>query len=100
MAFGDLQLGQYAALNAYPPTGSGAISSNPFSSGGGQASVWTTQGTGGVQTPPETGKATGANQYQQDINEVGIIGAQKAEGFRNGLGGTNNPDDHKLFMVA
>ncbi len=26
--------------------------------------------------------------------------AQKAQNFQNGLGGTNNPDDHKIFFAA
>ncbi len=52
------------------------------------------------------GMATGANggtKAHQHNPEAGLdqqMLAQKAAGFQNGLGGTNNPDDHKIFFAA
>lgn len=67
---------------------------NPFSGGG----------TGGVDRSVSTGTTKGAEKTgysaQSDINEVGIIGANKRAGFEVGLGGTNNPDDHRLFCFG
>jgi len=65
---------------------------------GGTGSIWTA-GTPGAEGASKTGGAKGAT-YQQDLNEVSQIGANKRAGFENGLGGTNNPDDHKLFLTA
>ncbi|MDO5437638.1 MAG: hypothetical protein Q4F80_05525 [bacterium] len=82
--------------NAYTQGVSAA--SNPYI-GGGQTGGISGNPNAGQISKPEGGIKTGPT-HQQDLNEVSIIGAQKREGFENGLGGTNNPDDHKLFLVA
>lgn len=74
-----------------------AAVSNPYiggSAAGGAGSIFT------PQTGPQAGPKAGGLNAQQGLNEVAMIGASKAEGFQNGLGGTNNPDDHKLFLTA
>lgn len=68
------------------------------SSTGGTGSIW--GGTPEAQGVSKTGGNQGVNSYQKDINEVAMIGANKRANFENGLGGTNNPDDHKLFLTA
>lgn len=68
---------------------------SPYIGGGQTGGV---QGTSGAQGPYGGGKTW--SSYQSDINEVAMIGASKRAGFENGLGGTNNPDDHKLFMAV
>ena len=68
------------------------------SSAGGTGSIW--GGTPEAQGVSKTGGNQGVNSYQKDINEIAMIGANKRAGFENGLGGTNNPDDHKLFLTA
>lgn len=68
------------------------------SSAGGTGSIW--GGTPEAQGVSKTGGNQGVNSYQKDINEVAMIGANKRASFENGLGGTNNPDDHKLFLTA
>lgn len=62
--------------------------------------------TSGVN-PFSTG-ATGASGGAKHVQPTGMqergldpqMLAQKAQNFQNGLGGTNNPDDHKLFFVS
>lgn len=42
------------------------------------------------------GQPLGLQERELDPNML----AQKAQGFQNGLGGTNNPDGHKIFFAA
>ena len=58
---------------------------NPFAAGAAQ----TSGGSGGTQF---IGKEEGGL-------DQGMLAA-KAQGFQNGLGGTNNPDNHKIFYAA
>ncbi len=68
----------------------------------------TTQaGTGGVWgTPapsseiPFAGRPVQTAYAAQGIQDVYDIGVQKAKGFQNGLGGTNDSSGHKLFISA
>lgn len=86
------------ALNGYSPTSAAASVSNPYIGGGksGQVGAGSIFGAQGAQGQPKVG---GINQ-QSELNDVSQIGASKKAGYMNGLGGTNNPDDHKLFMYA
>ena len=51
--------------------------------------------------------ATGTSGGAKHVQPMGMQGhkldpqmlAQKAQNFQNGLGGTNNPDDHKVFVA-
>lgn len=78
------------------------LSINPFAGSIGGASAG---GVSGYQGPVEAGGATGGQKtggsiFQKELDDVSLIGANKRAGFENGLGGTNNPDDHKLFCIA
>ncbi len=42
----------------------------------------------------------GGSVAQKDINEVARIGEAKRDPFKNGLGGTNDPDGHEIFYHA
>ncbi len=42
----------------------------------------------------------GGSVAQKEIGEVARIGEAKRGSFENGLGGTNNPDGHKIFYNA
>lgn len=94
-----MSLNAIGAYNAYQQQSINPTN-NPFIGGGSSqgTSIWGNPQTTGVQTPPQT-PATGTS-YQKEINDVAMIGANKKEGFENGLGGTFNPDDHKLFTYA
>lgn len=47
------------------------------------------------------GQAVGGGSVaQKEIGEVSKIGESKRATFENGLGGTNNPDDHRVFYHA
>ena len=70
------------------------------SSTGGTGSIWTGASAGAEGVSKTGSTKTGASSYQQDLNDVAAIGAEKRAGFENGLGGTNNPDDHQLFLTA
>ncbi|MCD8024553.1 MAG: hypothetical protein LUE64_03365 [Candidatus Gastranaerophilales bacterium] len=78
------------------PFAIGSSYTDPSVIGGGSTygayGAYGTSGTGTTQP-----KTTSAGE---DINEVSMIGASKRAGFENGLGGTNNPDDHKIFYAA
>ena len=94
-----MSLNARGAYNAYQnqqinPT------NNPFIGGGASqgTSIWGSPQTTGVQTPPQTPHTGGS--YQKDINDVAMIGQSKKANFENGLGGTFNPDDHRLFTYA
>lgn len=81
------------AINAYAPAAATTAISNPYiGSGhvGGGASIF---------TPAVQPAFRGANPFAE-VDEVAKIGQNKKEGFMNGLGGTNNPDNHKLFLYA
>ncbi len=55
----------------------------------------------GPQATQTSGKKEQAGMY--GMQERGLdpqMLATKAQGFQNGLGGTNNPDDHKIFFAA
>ena len=58
---------------------------NPFSSG-----------ITGTQGRAEQPRFSGMQERELDPQML----AQKAQNFQNGLGGTNNPDDHKIFFAA
>jgi hypothetical protein len=45
-------------------------------------------------------KTGGGSVAQREIGQVAEIGQAKRDSFENGLGGTNNPDDHKIFYNA
>lgn len=94
-----MSLNAISAYNAYQQQSINPTN-NPFIGGGSSqgTSIWGNPQTTGVQTPPQT-PATGTS-YQKEINDVAMIGANKKQGFENGLGGTFNPDDHKLFTYA
>lgn len=94
-----MSLNAIGAYNAYQQQSINPTN-NPFIGGGSSqgTSIWGNPQTTGVQTPPQT-PATGTS-YQKEINDVAMIGANKKQGFENGLGGTFNPDDHKLFTFA
>ncbi|HIS54653.1 TPA: hypothetical protein IAA82_06845 [Candidatus Galligastranaerophilus gallistercoris] len=94
-----MSLNAIGAYNAYQQQSINPTN-NPFIGGGSSqgTSIWGNPQTTGVQTPPQT-PATGTS-YQKEINDVAMIGANKKQGFENGLGGTFNPDDHKLFTYA
>lgn len=77
-----------AAQNAYQPYNYNIQS--PEISGG---RVGAGQ-TGGTQQPQST------NPFAGEIGEVAQIGAEKRDGYWNGLGGTNDPGDHKIFFAA
>ena len=55
-------------------------------------------GAGNINGSQGTG--TGKVNQQTELNEVAKIGQEKRANFENGLGGTNNPDGHKLFLFA
>ena len=70
---------------------------------------YSTQKVGGVdggRTPQVGGAELGFSggaaipSALREVSEVGVIGAEKKDGFENGLGGTNNPDNHKIFYAA
>ena len=86
-------------FNAYAqnitPTSSAYVGG---SATGGTGSIW--GGTPEAQGVSKTGGTQGTNGYHEDIKEVAMIGANKRSNFENGLGGTNNPDTHKLFLTA
>lgn len=86
------------ALNGYSSSVSAV--SNPYIGGGSSSQVGAGSifGAQGAQTGGQP-KVGGAN-HQSQLNEVSQIGMEKKEGYMNGLGGTNNPDDHKLFLYA
>ncbi len=68
---------------------------NPYIAGG------KVGGNGGeIGQAKGTGAAPKVNPAQAGVNEVANIGMAKKAGFEVGLGGTNNPDDHKLFYAA
>ena len=94
-----MSLNAIGAYNAYQQQSINPTN-NPFIGGGSSqvTSIWGNPQTTGVQTPPQT-PATGTS-YQKEINDVAMIGANKKQGYENGLGGTFNPDDHKLFTYA
>lgn len=94
-----MSLNAIGAYNAYQQQSINPTN-NPFIGGGSSqgTSIWGNPQTTGVQTPPQT-PATGTS-YQKEINDVAMIGANKKQGFENGLGGTFNPDDHRLFTYA
>lgn len=62
--------------------------------------------TSGVN--PFSAGAAGTSGGAKHVQPMGIqereldpqMLAQKAQNFQNGLGGTNNPDDHKIFFAA
>ncbi len=96
-------INNYGALNAYTKAAGG----QPY--GANQNSIFAQNntinpfsfptesiGVSGAKHAPASGKISHAN----DLGEVASIGYNKAQGFYNGLGGTNNPDDHKLFLVG
>ncbi len=58
---------------------------NPFSTGA--------AGTSGTSKHMQP---TGMQERELDPQML----AQKAQNFQNGLGGTNNPDNHKIFFAA
>lgn len=80
------------AINAYTPTAAAAAVQNPYI-GNGQV------GGASIFTPTTQPTFRGGNPFSE-IDEVSKIGQNKREGFMNGLGGTNNPDKHKLFLYA
>ncbi len=73
-------------MNLQKLQGYGSI--NPF---GGSRGI--TQGGG---QPEARIGAAGQDRNKLDPAMLG----QKRENFLNGLGGTNNPDDHKIFFAA
>jgi len=60
--------------------------------------------SGGIQGQPASRQPVDPQSFQgnhyKQLNDVSLIGAQKAAGFQNGLGGTSNPDNHKIFFAA
>ena len=76
----------------------GAVGFNPFDYDPKQL-----QAIGGVGTKG-AGGAGGAQRQQQELNPFQGLDpsmlAQKKAGFEVGLGGTNNPDNHKIFFAA
>ncbi len=58
---------------------------NPFSAG-----------AMGAQGRSEQPKFSAMQERELDPQML----AQKAQNFQNGLGGTNNPDNHKIFFAA
>ncbi len=76
----------------------GAVGFNPFDYDPKQL-----QGVSKVGAHGAGGAGGAHKQQEQPHNAQGldpIMLAQKAEGFQNGLGGTNNPDDHKIFFAT
>ena len=59
---------------------------NPFVSGAAE----------GAQGRGEQPRFSGMQEQGLDSQML----ARKAQNFQNGLGGTNNPDDHKIFFAA
>ncbi len=91
-------INSYDAYGAYAKTMEAQntnIGTGGFSGGAGSVGA-----AGFPAGSARVGKTEGINPFQQDINEVTKIGAQKRTGFEVGLGGTNNPDDHKIFYAA
>lgn len=78
----------------------GAIGFNPFDYNPQQL-----QKIGAIGTKGGEGVG-GAQKHQPQFAPQGAQGldadmlATKAANFQNGLGGTNNPDNHKLFLVG
>lgn len=88
------------AINPYQAYANTAnMSVNSTQIGGSNAgSIWGNPGSMGVTSPvnnPQIGSS-----FNKELNDVSAIGAQKKGGYMNGLGGTNDPGDHKLFLVG
>lgn len=85
-------LNNIAAYQAYnnPVNFTSGIGTNPFAGSAGSPSIFGSPVQPAVQAPT----------FKGGIDEVAQIGAEKAAGFRNGLGGTNDPSGHKLFLCA
>ncbi len=84
------------ALNAYNPASAASAVSSPYIGAGQSGQV----GTGSVFGAQKTGHGVSGPSQQAQLSEVSQIGFGKKAGFENGLGGTNNPDNHKLFLYA
>ncbi len=92
------------ALDAYKNYQMPEVSSGGIESGkSGAGSIFTNPQKTATQPLGQPGgigvSGTGAgSQLQQELSYIGSL--KNPNDFGNGLGGTNNPDDHKLFLYA
>lgn len=74
-------------------------SSNTHIGGGSVGGKSGGEEVGGLQEPryTPTSMTTQTGSIQSELNDVFNIGLSKKANFEVGCGGTNNPDNHKLF---
>lgn len=82
------------AQNAYPNFGKNNVAQQPQKVGGSE------QVFAPKHQSEDPKKAGSEASIGEQLSQVRAIGLQKAQGFQNGAGGTNNPDDHKIFTLA
>lgn len=76
----------------------GAVGFNPFDYDPRQIQSASKVGANGGSAVG--GQPLGQQKTAQEQELDPMMLAQKAQGYQNGLGGTNNPDNHKIFFAA